>query len=45
MLVFKNVSQLLRKEAGLSVQKPAMHLLYLLLNCKSIILLLLSYNC
>ncbi|KAH7576479.1 hypothetical protein JRO89_XS01G0078900 [Xanthoceras sorbifolium] len=31
-LVFDNISQLLRKEAGLHVQKVALHLLYLLLN-------------
>ncbi|CAK9153030.1 unnamed protein product [Ilex paraguariensis] len=33
LLVFQSVSQLLRKEAGLCVQKQAVHLLYLLLNC------------
>ncbi|KAL5798539.1 hypothetical protein ACOSQ2_003359 [Xanthoceras sorbifolium] len=35
-LVFDNISQLLRKEAGLHVQKVALHLLYLLLNCPKI---------
>lgn len=33
-LVFENISQLLNKEAGVQVQKEAVHLLYLLLNCK-----------
>jgi hypothetical protein len=32
--VFEILSQLLRKEAGLRVQRSAVHLLYLLLNCK-----------
>ncbi|KAK2969079.1 hypothetical protein RJ640_020390 [Escallonia rubra] len=31
--VFQSVSQLLKKEAGFGVQKQAVHLLYLLLNC------------
>lgn len=31
---FHNVSQLLRKDSGLRVQKQAVHLVYLLLNCK-----------
>lgn len=31
--VFLSISQLLRKEAGVGVQKQAVHLLYLLLNC------------
>ncbi|KAK0590837.1 hypothetical protein LWI29_032316 [Acer saccharum] len=35
-LVFDNISQLLKKEAGLHVQKEALHLLYLLLNCPKI---------
>ncbi|KAJ0958315.1 hypothetical protein HanPSC8_Chr01g0037561 [Helianthus annuus] len=30
--VFESIPQLLRKEAGLGVQKQAVHLLYLLLN-------------
>lgn len=33
ILVFQSISHLLRKESGLSVQKQAVHLLYLLLNC------------
>ncbi|KAK3182916.1 hypothetical protein Dsin_030202 [Dipteronia sinensis] len=35
-LVFDNISQLLKKEAGFHVQKEALHLLYLLLNCPKI---------
>ncbi|XP_024952246.2 protein SENSITIVE TO UV 2 isoform X3 [Citrus sinensis] len=35
-LVFENISQLLNKEAGVQVQKEAVHLLYLLLNCPKI---------
>ncbi|XP_052169853.1 protein SENSITIVE TO UV 2 [Diospyros lotus] len=31
--VFQSISHLLRKESGLRVQKQAVHLLYLLLNC------------
>ncbi|KAK3005628.1 hypothetical protein RJ639_017677 [Escallonia herrerae] len=31
--VFQSISQLLKKEAGFGVQKQAVHLLYLLLNC------------
>uniref|UniRef100_A0A166F5H7 Uncharacterized protein n=1 Tax=Daucus carota subsp. sativus TaxID=79200 RepID=A0A166F5H7_DAUCS len=33
---FHNVSQLLRKDSGLRVQKQAVHLVYLLLNCPPI---------
>ncbi|XP_024986763.1 uncharacterized protein LOC112521971 isoform X2 [Cynara cardunculus var. scolymus] len=33
VLVFQSISQLLRKEAGLGVQKQTVRLLYLLLNC------------
>ncbi|KAJ0053951.1 hypothetical protein Pint_03531 [Pistacia integerrima] len=33
-LVLKSISQLLKHEAGLYVQKEALRLLYLLLNCK-----------
>ncbi|TXG54217.1 hypothetical protein EZV62_019473 [Acer yangbiense] len=35
-LVFDNISKLLKKEAGLHVQKEALHLLYVLLNCPKI---------
>lgn len=41
-LVLKSVSQLLRKEAGLCVQKQAMHLLYLLLNCPNLLVIFCS---
>nr|XP_043622049.1 protein SENSITIVE TO UV 2 [Erigeron canadensis] len=34
--VFQSISQLLRKEAGLGVQKQTVYLLYLLLNCPSL---------
>ncbi|KAD4384981.1 hypothetical protein E3N88_25149 [Mikania micrantha] len=37
--VFQSISQLLRKEAGLGVQKQAIHLLYLLLNCPKLMLM------
>lgn len=36
VVVFHNVSQLLRKDSGLRVQKQAVHLVYLLLNCPPI---------
>ncbi|GAB4857903.1 hypothetical protein Ancab_015808 [Ancistrocladus abbreviatus] len=36
-IVFETVGHLLRKEAGLSLQKEAVHLLYLLLNCPKIL--------
>ncbi|KAG2680416.1 hypothetical protein I3760_11G098000 [Carya illinoinensis] len=36
-MVFESLSQLLRKEAGLQVQKQAVHLLHLLLNCPKIL--------
>ncbi|KAK9079948.1 hypothetical protein SSX86_001623 [Deinandra increscens subsp. villosa] len=36
--VFQSISQLLRKEAGIGVQKQAVHLLYLLLNCPNLML-------
>ncbi|GMJ00224.1 SENSITIVE TO UV 2 [Hibiscus trionum] len=35
--VFESISQLLRKEAGLLVQKEAVHALYLLLNCPQLL--------
>ncbi|XP_031267888.1 protein SENSITIVE TO UV 2 [Pistacia vera] len=35
-LVLKSISQLLKHEAGLCVQKEALHLLYLLLNCPKV---------
>ncbi|KAL6310695.1 hypothetical protein AAG906_021809 [Vitis piasezkii] len=41
-LVLKSVSQLLRKEAGLCVQKQAMHLLYLLLNSPNLLVIFCS---
>ncbi|GJX05266.1 hypothetical protein Tco_0191182, partial [Tanacetum coccineum] len=34
--VFQSISQLLRKEAGVGVQKQTVHLLYLLLNCPNL---------
>ncbi|MFS8002702.1 hypothetical protein Hanom_Chr13g01205171 [Helianthus anomalus] len=40
--VFESIPQLLRKEAGLGVQKQAVHLLYLLLNCPSLMLMFCS---
>ncbi|KAI3687243.1 hypothetical protein L1987_80937 [Smallanthus sonchifolius] len=40
--VFQSISQLLRKEAGLGVQKQAIHLLYLLLNCPNLMLMFCS---
>ncbi|XP_074330967.1 protein SENSITIVE TO UV 2 [Apium graveolens] len=39
---FHNVSQLLRKDSGLRVQKQAVHLVYLLLNCPPIMSLFCS---
>lgn len=33
MPVFETISQLLRKEGGVAVQKQTVDLLYLLLNC------------
>ncbi|GMH09168.1 hypothetical protein Nepgr_011008 [Nepenthes gracilis] len=36
-MVFKAVGHLLRKEAGLYLQKEAVHLLYLLLNCPKLL--------
>ncbi|KAK9275339.1 hypothetical protein L1049_022603 [Liquidambar formosana] len=41
-LVLESVSQLLRKEAGLRVQKQAVHLLYLLLNCPKLLVIFCS---
>ncbi|KAF8380750.1 hypothetical protein HHK36_028240 [Tetracentron sinense] len=38
-VVFETVSQLLRKEAGLCVQKQAVHLLFLLLNCPKLLIM------
>ncbi|KAJ6308420.1 hypothetical protein OIU76_018078 [Salix suchowensis] len=35
--VFESVAQLLRREAGLRVQKEALHLLFLLLNCSKLL--------
>ncbi|GAV77648.1 hypothetical protein CFOL_v3_21119 [Cephalotus follicularis] len=35
--VFESISQLLKREAGLHVQKEAVHLLYLLLNCPKLL--------
>lgn len=40
--VFETISQLLRKEAGIGVQKQTVDLLYLLLNCPSLMLKLCS---
>lgn len=40
VVIFHNVSQLLRKDSGLRVQKQAVHLVYLLLNCKFALLCL-----
>ncbi|KAI7725283.1 hypothetical protein M8C21_031724 [Ambrosia artemisiifolia] len=40
--VFQSISQLLRKEAGLGVQKQAVHLLHLLLNCPNLMLMFCS---
>ncbi|KAM0046540.1 hypothetical protein Hdeb2414_s0009g00317611 [Helianthus debilis subsp. tardiflorus] len=40
--VFESIPQLLRKEAGLGVQKQAVHLLYFLLNCPSLMLMFCS---
>jgi len=37
ILVFEAVALLLRKEAGLFCRKEAVHLLFLLLNCKKTI--------
>ncbi|XP_059641267.1 protein SENSITIVE TO UV 2 isoform X2 [Cornus florida] len=42
VLVFQSVSQLLKKEAGLHVQKQAVHSLYLLLNCPQLMGMLCS---
>ncbi|KAK1435948.1 hypothetical protein QVD17_01721 [Tagetes erecta] len=39
---FQSISQLLRKEAGIVVQKQAVHLLYLLLNCPKLMLMFCS---
>ncbi|XP_038724458.1 protein SENSITIVE TO UV 2 isoform X2 [Tripterygium wilfordii] len=36
-LLFESISQLLRKESGLLVQKEALHLLHLLLNCPKLL--------
>ncbi|XP_057977766.1 protein SENSITIVE TO UV 2 isoform X2 [Malania oleifera] len=36
VVMFESVSQWLRKDAGLRVQKQAVHLLYLLLNCPKV---------
>ncbi|KAF5477847.1 hypothetical protein F2P56_004459 [Juglans regia] len=41
-MVFESLSQLLRKEAGLRVQKDAVHLLHLLLNCPKILVIFCS---
>ncbi|KAJ6712153.1 ATR INTERACTING PROTEIN [Salix purpurea] len=35
--VFESIAQLLRREAGLRVQKEALHLLFLLLNCSKLL--------
>ncbi|GMJ06015.1 SENSITIVE TO UV 2 [Hibiscus trionum] len=35
--VFESISQILKKEAGLLVQKEAVHVLYLLLNCPKLL--------
>ncbi|CAH1434576.1 unnamed protein product [Lactuca virosa] len=40
--VFETISQLLRKEAGVAVQKQTVDLLYLLLNCPSLMLMFCS---
>lgn len=40
--VFESLSQLLRKEAGLRVQRHAVHLLYLLLNCPKLLVMFCS---
>ncbi|GMY29640.1 protein SENSITIVE TO UV 2 isoform X2 [Fagus crenata] len=41
-IVFEILSQLLRKEAGLRVQRSAVHLLYLLLNCPKLLVMFCS---
>ncbi|KAF3949778.1 hypothetical protein CMV_024391 [Castanea mollissima] len=40
--VFESLSQLLRKDAGLRVQRHAVHLLYLLLNCPKLLVMFCS---
>lgn len=44
VLIFQSISQLLRKEAGLGVQKQTVRLLYLLLNCPKLMSIFCS-NC
>ncbi|XAR54755.1 hypothetical protein NMG60_11030035 [Bertholletia excelsa] len=40
--VFQSISHLLRKQSGLSVQKQAVHLLFLLLNCTKVLVMFCS---
>ncbi|KAF3951459.1 hypothetical protein CMV_022888 [Castanea mollissima] len=41
-IAFESLSQLLRKDAGLRVQRHAVHLLYLLLNCPKLLVMFCS---
>lgn len=41
--VFQSISHLLQKEAGSSVQKQAVHLLYLLINCPELLAMFIAF--